>query len=230
MKLSSVSSLWDYINRAMPWNAPKSLTTDEVYAVTAYILNLGGIVPDDFVLSHRNIAEVQNRLPNRHGKTTQHALWPGRTLAGVTKPDVQGSACMANCAAEPKVASFMPDDYRNSHGNLADQNRLVGPQRGIATAGTAAPSKPDAHGGQSPIALATQHACVACHGVDSKLVGPSFRDIAARYGSRTDAAAYLAGKVKSGGSGVWGAIPMPPQGLPDADAKTIAEWLAAGAK
>src|SRR5512140_3511634 len=51
MKVPTLSTLWDYINRAMPWNAPKTLTTEEVYAVTAYILNLGGIVGDDFVLS-----------------------------------------------------------------------------------------------------------------------------------------------------------------------------------
>src|SRR6188768_3747333 len=53
MKLSTVSTLWDYINRAMPWTAPKSLSADEVYAVVAYILNLGDIVPGDFVLSDK---------------------------------------------------------------------------------------------------------------------------------------------------------------------------------
>ena len=51
MKLPTLSTLWDYIHRAMPWSAPKSLSPDEVYAVTAYMLNLGGVVPDDFVLS-----------------------------------------------------------------------------------------------------------------------------------------------------------------------------------
>ena len=69
MKLSQLSTLWDYINRAMPWNAPKSLTTDEVYAVTAYILNLGNIVPADFVLSDKNIAATQKKLPNRDRKS-----------------------------------------------------------------------------------------------------------------------------------------------------------------
>src|SRR5688572_10967746 len=49
MKLPTLSTLWDYINRAMPWNAPKTLTTEEVYAVVAYILNLGDLVPGDFV-------------------------------------------------------------------------------------------------------------------------------------------------------------------------------------
>ena len=59
MKVSTVSTLWDYIRRAMPWTAPKSLSVDEVYAVTAFLLNLGGIVPDDFVLSERTMAQAQ---------------------------------------------------------------------------------------------------------------------------------------------------------------------------
>src|SRR5213075_3126325 len=50
MKISTLSTLWDYIHRAMPWNAPKSLAVDEVYAVVAYLLNLGDILPGDFVL------------------------------------------------------------------------------------------------------------------------------------------------------------------------------------
>ena len=59
MKLSQISTLWDYINRAMPWNAPKSLSTDEVYAVTAYILNLGNVVPADFVLSDKHCRDAE---------------------------------------------------------------------------------------------------------------------------------------------------------------------------
>ena len=78
MKVSTVSTLWDYINRAMPWAQPKTLTVEEVYGVTAFLLNLGGVLPDDFVLSDRNIAEVQKLMPNRDGMTTQHALWPGK--------------------------------------------------------------------------------------------------------------------------------------------------------
>ena len=53
MKVATVSTLWDYINRAMPWNAPKSLKPDEVFAVTAYLLNLANVVPADFTLSPR---------------------------------------------------------------------------------------------------------------------------------------------------------------------------------
>ena len=245
MKLSSVSTLWDYINRAMPWNAPKSLSTEEVYAVTAYVLNLGGVLPDSFVLSDRNIAEVQQRLPNRNGMRTQHGMWPGKTL-GNGKPDVQGSACMTDCAPEPKLASYLPDHARNNHGNLAEQQRPVGPQRGadttrpapataaaaaaVATAAAAAP-RPAAAASPAAAALAAaqKYTCTACHGVDKKIVGPGLREIAVKYQGRADAEAYLLGKIRAGGQGVWGPIPMPAQTLPEADAKLIAQWLASGA-
>ena len=239
MKLPTVSTLWDYINRAMPWTQPKSLSTEEVYAVTAFVLNLGGIVPDDFVLSDANIAQVQQRLPNRNGMTTAHGLWPGRALGNGGKPDVRSAACMKDCATEPKVASFLPDHARNAHGNLAQQNRLVGPQRGIDTSGPVAAAAEGAAaeaartrqgGGTSVAGLLQKHTCVACHGMDSKLVGPSFADIGRKYSTRGDAADYLAGKIRSGGTGIWGQVPMPPQTLPEGDSKLIAQWLAGGAR
>lgn len=242
MKVPHVSTLWDYIHRAMPWTAPKSLTPDEVYAVTAYLLNLGGVLPDDFVLSERTMAEAQARLPNRNGMTHAHALWPGKRLPGsVGRPDVQGVACMRDCAAEPRVASQLPEHARNNHGNLAEQNRLVGAQRGVDTtrpAGSpvavvaavspAAAARP-AGDNAAVQALLQKHACVGCHAVQTKLVGPALREIARKQGSRADAVAYLAARIRSGGSGVWGAVPMPPQALPDEDARSIAQWLAAGA-
>jgi cytochrome c551/c552 len=249
MKLATVSTLWDYINRAMPWNQPKSLSVEEVYAVTAYILNLGGVVPDDFTLSDRTIRDVQRMLPNRNGMTTEHGLWPGAGI-GVRKPDVTARACMKDCATDTKVASFLPDFARDAHGNLAEQNRLVGAQRGadttqppraaaapgdarattVAAATASAPAKPAAAAPNAAWALAQKHTCTACHGLDSKLVGPSFVDIAARHAARADAVDYLTAKIRAGGAGVWGPIPMPPQSLGDADAKSIAQWLAAGAK
>lgn len=120
MKLSSVSTLWDYVRRAMPWNAPKSLAPDEVYAVVAYILNLGDIVPDTFVLSDRNIAEVQARLPNRNGMTRAHGLGDIRG-----KPDTSNTACMRNCASEVRLGSEIPEWARGSHGDLREQNRSI---------------------------------------------------------------------------------------------------------
>ena len=245
MKVATVSTLWDYIRRAMPWTAPKSLSTEEVYAVTAYILNLGGILPDDYVLSDRNIADVQERMPNRNGMTTRHALWPGPEF-GRHRPDMRAVACMKNCAPESKVASELPDFARGSHGDLAEQNRQVGAQRGVETGapsntGKAAPMEaPSAANppaataptaaGAAALALLQQNNCTACHGINSKIIGPGFTDIARKYAEQADAAHYLAGKIRAGGSGVWGAIPMPPQTLNDADAQAIATWLAGGAK
>jgi cytochrome c551/c552 len=241
MKVATVSTLWDYINRAMPWTAPKSLKPDEVFAVTAYLLSLADVVPEDFVLSDKNIAEVQKRMPNRNGMTTQHYLWAGKEFNGAGKPDTANVACMKDCIPEAKVASMLPDYARNAHGNLAEQNRLVGEQHGantalpenkLALAGGAAPVpmpmavKPVAKALDPALVLLGKNNCTACHAQDRKVVGPSFNDIAKKYPGKAD---YLAGKIKSGGSGVWGAIPMPAQSAPEADIKTIANWLAAGA-
>ena len=239
MKVPTLSTIWDYVNRAMPWTAPKSLTTDEVYAVVAFLLNLNGIVADDFTLSDKNIREVQERMPNRNGMTTQHALWPGNEFGGTSRPDTRNVACMKDCVPEVKLASILPDFARNAHGNLAEQNRAVGAQRGADTTrpeakagepvsvAVAAPAKPDASAGtKAAMALLQKNNCTACHGVNNKIVGPAFTDVAKKHAGKAD---YLAGKIKSGGSGVWGAIPMPPQTLSDAEARTIAAWLASGA-
>jgi S-disulfanyl-L-cysteine oxidoreductase SoxD len=238
MKLATLSTLWDYIYRAMPWNAPKSLSVDETYAVTAYMLNLGRIVPDEFTLSHRNMAQTQALMPNRGGMTTAHGLWPGRSLGQGSRPDVQGTACMKDCAAQAKVASYLPEHARDAHGNLAEQQRLVGPQRGIdtsrtpaaATAQATTASVAPAGAGAAALALARQHNCLACHGVGNKIVGPALNDIARKYAGRGDAVSYLAQRIMDGSSGVWGSIPMPAQALPAADAQAIAQWLAQGAK
>lgn len=229
MKVATVSTLWDYINRAMPWNKPKSLTTEEVYAVTAFLLNLSGVVPDDYVLSDRNMAEVQQRMPNRNGMSTAHAMWPGAGMPGQTaKPDVAASACMKDCPVEAKLASSLPDFARNAHGNLADQNRPVGAQRGAQTAAVpvaaAAAAPPAAGGAAMPNDLLAKNSCTACHAPDRKMIGPGWAEIAAKHAGKSE---YLAGKIKSGGSGVWGSMPMPPQEISVEEAKKIADWLAA---
>ncbi|MDP3222977.1 MAG: c-type cytochrome [Rubrivivax sp.] len=239
MKVPTLSTLWDYINRAMPWNAPKSLQPDEVYAVTAFLLNLGGVVPDNYTLSDANMAQTQALLPNRKGMQTDHGLWPGRSLGNGGKPDVKATACMNNCATEATVASFLPDFARNAHGNLAEQNRLVGAQRGAdttrapgaapAAAAAAAPAVVDSKASAAQ-ALARKHNCLTCHGMDNKVVGPGLKEVATRYAGRGDAVAYLTQKIREGGGGVWGPIPMPVQTLSADDAKAIAQWLADGMK
>ncbi len=74
--------------------------------------------------------------------------------------------------------------------------------------------------------LAQKKNCMACHAVDKKLVGPSYKDVAAKYAGQKDAVDKLAQKVLKGGSGVWGAVPMPanPQ-VTDAEAKQLVEWI-----
>jgi S-disulfanyl-L-cysteine oxidoreductase SoxD len=250
MKLSSLSTLWDYINRAMPWNSPKSLSSDEVYAATAYILHLGNILPADFLLSNQNMSAVQAMLPNRLGKTTAHGMWPGSELSGGTKPDVQGSSCMRNCGPEAVVKSALPDYAKTAHGNLADQSRSIGPSRGMVTGAvkavqdstlnTALPQSIRSHTAPEIVAnntppnlaqikpLLDKNSCTACHGLENKLVGPSFKDIATRYKTQPDATTLLAGKIKNGSQGVWGVVPMPAQALSVADSVQIAQWLAAG--
>ena len=79
----------------------------------------------------------------------------------------------------------------------------------------------------APTQLLTKYSCQGCHTVDKKLVGPAYKEVAAKYAGDGSALAKLEQKVKSGGSGVWGAIPMPPNNVPDADLKTLVEWILA---
>lgn len=91
---------------------------------------------------------------------------------------------------------------------------------GFAIASLAAPAafaSPD---------LAQKKNCMACHAVEKKVIGPSYKDVAAKYAGQKDAADKLATKISKGGSGVWGAVPMPanPQ-VSDAEAKALAAWV-----
>ena len=77
--------------------------------------------------------------------------------------------------------------------------------------------------------LAKKNACMACHAVDKKLVGPAYQEVAKKYAGKS--ADELAKSIKAGGAGKWGPVPMPAQAaLSDADAKTLAAWILAGAK
>ena len=133
MKVATLSTIWDYINRAMPWNAPKTLTTDEVYGVVAYILNMGEILPADFVLSNENIADVQKIMPNRNGMMSQidpknthdFNMWKARG-----KGDIKNEACMKDCIKKIEITSVLPDYACDAHGNIAEQNRHFGAVRG----------------------------------------------------------------------------------------------------
>jgi cytochrome c len=151
-----------------------------------------------------------------------------------------------------QVASHLPDHARNAHGNLAQQNRPFGPQVGadtsrpamatarearaaaLAAAMPAAPTRAAATGtAVAAVAsqLAQQHQCLTCHGVDNKVVGPGLREILGKHGGRADLKDYLVTRIREGGSGVWGAVPMPAQPQVSAeDARVLAQWLMQGAR
>jgi len=225
MKVPTVSTLFDYIRRAMPWNAPKSLSSDDVYAVTAYLLNLNDIVPADFVLDQDSIRDVQNRMPNRNGMTMDHGMWSVRG-----KPDTASRACMQNCRGDVHVTSRLPDYARNAHGNLHDQNRTFGAVRGVVTG----PAEVAAAAASAPSAahtVAEESGCLACHGIDEKIAGPALRDVARRYAGKPDMAGKLADKVLRGGGGVWGDMAMPAQEqVTPQQARQLVDWVLAGAK
>jgi len=209
-KLNYATTLWDYINRAMPFNAPQTLGANEVYALTAYVLNLNDILPADALLDQDSLPKL--RVPNRDGFTTQHGFM---TRDG--KPDTHNTACMKDCVREVRLSSEMPDYARDQHGNLAEQ---------VRGATISEPRVP-----KTGLDLAKAAACTACHGVSERIVGPGFREVAAKYADDAAAAGRLTAKLKSGGSGAWGAIPMPAQReLKDADARALVQWILGGAK
>lgn len=74
--------------------------------------------------------------------------------------------------------------------------------------------------------LAKKHACLACHATDRKLVGPSYKEVAAKYRSDPSAEARLVDKVKKGSQGTWGQVPMPPNAsVPDGDVRALVKWI-----
>ena len=250
MKVATISSLYDYIYRAMPWNAPRSLTADDTYAVLAYMLNLAEILPDDFELSNKNMADVQQLMPNRNGMTREHGMW--RTDDA---PDVKAVACMSNCVEVVKITSSLPDYARNAHENLAEQNRAYGPFRGVDTtkppltklpgsalgqiaattttsttsAKSATPNTTNSTNASAvmlPADLFKKQNCTACHATNGKLVGPSVTEMAAKYKGQANLEAKLIEKVLKGGAGVWGAIPMPAQNqLSLIETSTLVKWI-----
>jgi cytochrome c len=107
--------------------------------------------------------------------------------------------------------------------------KLIAASIAVAAALVAAP----AMAADSPgLALAKKSNCMACHAVDKKIVGPAYQDVAKKYAGQKDMEAKLVAKVKAGGKGVWGEIPMPPNSpaVKDDDIKTLVKWVLAGAK
>ena len=172
-------------------------------------MNLSDIVPGDFVLSDRNIREAQEKLPNRDGMSRSHGLWDVKG-----KGDVANIACMKDCATEVKLASSFPESARELHGDPAAQNRTLGLKLVAA---------------ETPMdvaELAKRKACLACHGIDKRIVGPAFKEVAAKYKGEPGIEAKLVQKLRRGSSGVWGPIAMPPNPeLAQTDAAALIQWV-----
>jgi cytochrome c len=174
---------------------------------------LNDILPADAMLDQDSLPRL--RLPNRDGFTTDHGL-----ARRDGKPDTRNVACMTNCVPGVRVASRIPDYARADHGDLAEQTR--------ALAANATPTRTPA--ARRPADLAKQSACMACHAVSAKVLGPSFRDVAAKYAGDASAPTKLAARIRAGGVGNWGAVPMPAQPqLAENDALALARWVLGGA-
>jgi cytochrome c len=217
----------------MPFTAPPTLSPDEVYALTAYVLNLNDIVPPGTVLDQDTLPRV--KMPNRDGLTTAHGL-----MRVDGKADTANSACMRDCIAAVRAGSEIPGYARGSHGDLAQQRREMGAIAGVPTSGStpaaAAAATVATSGGAataSGLALARRLGCTACHGVDSTwlAVVPGGCRALTRGAGTNPALAQLVAKVRAGGAGVWGAIPMPAQAqVSESDASKVVEWILGGAQ
>ena len=202
--------------------------------------NLDEIVPADFdAVRRQHRRRCSDAQPQRHDDR--------RTACGAAssgKPDVQGSACMKDCATEVKVASVAAGlCAQRSTATWPSRSGRSVPYRGIDTtqlrAGKRAVAAAAGAGRRGRTARRRRagadrrNACTACHGVDSKIVGPAFREVGAKYASRSDARG-LPGRRRSrrAAQGVWGAVPMPPQPYAQGRrrARRIAQWILAGRK
>jgi cytochrome c len=93
----------------------------------------------------------------------------------------------------------------------------------VLAAAAAVPASLPAHAQEE---LAKKHACLACHAIDKKLVGPAYKEVAAKYRGDAGAEAKLVDKVKKGSQGTWGQVPMPPNSnVPDADVRALVKWI-----
>lgn len=214
-KLNYATTLWDYTNRAMPFNNSKTLTPNEVYAVTAYVLNLNEIIPADAVLDQDSLPGIQ--MPNRDGFTTAHGFG---SVEG--KPDVKATACMQDCGPAPRISSQLPAGFTQQlYGDLRSHFRsFAGDVVPVGTASAKAPG----------FQLAGDTGCLACHAPEAAKLGPAFSDVAKRYADTRDTRATLTQKIRQGGSGAWGSNVMPPQAhVAAADLATMVDWILAGA-
>lgn len=227
-KLNHATTLFDYINRAMPFPHSKSLTPDQVYAAVAYVLNLNNLVDSNFVASRKTLPGL--KLP---ALPKMKPYPPMMHVHG--KGDVHNTACMRDCVKNVKITGSLPKGFvKNLYGDISDNfrgletmNERQPPQDELpAGSDTRIPAKGSTAAANPVPKLLHKYACTACHGIDHKIVGPAFDEVAAHYQGNPKAVAHLLHKIRHGGSGVWGQVPMPPQAGPsDKELSEIVHWV-----
>jgi cytochrome c5 len=164
----------------------------------------------------------------------KNAMPPKGGNAALTDIELQRAVVyMANHAGasfkEPEAPAAAPAPAAATTTTAAAPAAAAAPSPASAAPATPAPAAA-APGAPLDMASATammqKDGCAACHAVDKKIVGPAYQDVAAKYKGDKDAAAKLVQKVKTGGSGVWGQVPMPANAqVPDADVKALVSWI-----
>lgn len=173
-----------------------------------------------------------------HDVLLQHAL-NGIQEAGKVMPPRGGNPDLSDVEVERALVYMANRSGANfkepaapapaTAATLTAAATAVAPPAAVAASAPAAP--PAAAKPGAPLDLASGEAmmkkdgCAACHAVDKKIVGPAYQDVAAKYQGDKSAQARLEQKVKAGGAGVWGPIPMPPNAVPDADIKSLVGWI-----
>ncbi|HSS70457.1 MAG TPA: c-type cytochrome [Casimicrobiaceae bacterium] len=158
-----------------------------------------------------NLADVEVQravvyMANRVGASFKEPLATAQAAATAAPPAQAQASAPATPAPAPAAPAAQP------------------PAAAAAKAPAGAPGAPLDMA--SATALMQKDGCAACHGVDKKIVGPAYQDVAAKYKGDKDAAGKLVQKVKAGGSGVWGSVPMPPNAqVSDADIKALVSWI-----
>jgi len=154
-------------------------------------------------MNEETMAQVEERIePEGHV-----VMNTGNAAAPAAQAGAQGGSAPAATTATPAAAATAPA-------------AATGAPAAAATAPAAGA------GGGDMQALAQSKGCLGCHGIDNKIVGPAYKDVAAKYAGDAGAAEMLAAKVKNGGSGTWGEVPMPPNSaVSDEDIKKLVNWV-----
>ncbi len=137
---------------------------------------------------------------------------PAEQPAGEQKPAEQQQQ-----AAEQPQPAQQPEQQQPVQQPAGEQKPAEQPKSETKPAQTTAMADAEA--------LAKAKGCYACHAENAKKVGPSYKDVAKKYADKPDAVAYLSERIKKGGVGVWGNVPMPAQNVTDEESKKLAEWV-----